>query len=286
MPLLKLQKDYPANLKGFDYIVGDIHGAYDTLMQALAATGFDPEKDRLFSVGDLINRGKDSLDCLRLVEKPWFHMVPGNHEIIAANYLESEARGTIDEERRSYLSRNGVDWLLTAKDATREEVRRLLNTIFSKSSLIAKVNDHSHAGFYYLAHASLPEHLIDDPSGRFANRYDEQLVLWNRSEFDAMKGEGNKPTGHFTVSNHAVQVDAEPDLQKPLVFHGHNIVDNLRINGNRVYLDTGAFLTECGENVPGGTYEGTGHITLIPKELFEFALSEHLQINCSDEPAM
>jgi len=40
-----------------DFAVGDIHGAFDALQRAMEAIGFDARKDRLFSVGDLVDRG-------------------------------------------------------------------------------------------------------------------------------------------------------------------------------------------------------------------------------------
>ena len=59
-----------SNTKGRDFTVGDIHGAYDMLEGALAAVKFDPEVDRLISVGDLIDRGNRSKDCLKYLEQP------------------------------------------------------------------------------------------------------------------------------------------------------------------------------------------------------------------------
>lgn len=68
------------NEVGRDFVIGDLHGMYDLLMSLLAKVGFDWEKDRCFSCGDLIDRGPDSEKCLSLMEEPWFHCVRGNHE--------------------------------------------------------------------------------------------------------------------------------------------------------------------------------------------------------------
>lgn len=53
-------KSFPLNTLGRDFAVGDIHGMYSLLEQKLAAVNFNPQKDRLFSVGDLVNRGPES----------------------------------------------------------------------------------------------------------------------------------------------------------------------------------------------------------------------------------
>ena len=73
-------KSYPPNEYGDDFVVGDIHGHRQRLLDELARQGFNKAKDRLFSVGDLIDRGPDSFDTLALLSEPWFHFVRGNHE--------------------------------------------------------------------------------------------------------------------------------------------------------------------------------------------------------------
>lgn len=63
------------------FVVGDLHGAFDPLIEALRAVSFDRQQDHLFSVGDLIDRGPKSLELLRLFEsEPNLHAVRGNHE--------------------------------------------------------------------------------------------------------------------------------------------------------------------------------------------------------------
>lgn len=73
-------KRFAANTAGRDFAVGDIHGYFTRLQRALDTLGFDPEKDRLFSAGDLIDRGPDCRDVLEWLAKPWFHAVRGNHD--------------------------------------------------------------------------------------------------------------------------------------------------------------------------------------------------------------
>jgi len=71
----------PPNTQGDDYIVGDLHGQYDALQALLADARFSREKDRLICVGDLVNRGPKSAECLELLRESWVHAVIGNHDL-------------------------------------------------------------------------------------------------------------------------------------------------------------------------------------------------------------
>lgn len=50
------------------FAIGDLQGCYRPFMRLLEGIDFDPEKDRLWLVGDLVNRGDGSLECLRFVQ--------------------------------------------------------------------------------------------------------------------------------------------------------------------------------------------------------------------------
>ena len=58
------------------WLMGDLHGCFALLMARLRRLRFDPA-DLLISVGDLIDRGPQSADCLGLLRSRWFRPCAG-----------------------------------------------------------------------------------------------------------------------------------------------------------------------------------------------------------------
>lgn len=106
MPVKPKVQRYEINTAGTDWVVGDIHGHFSKLQAALNGVGFNPATDRLFSVGDLVDRGPESIDSFLWINKPWFHPVQGNHEEMAISYARVSRA-----DSGMYLS-NGGAWFL------------------------------------------------------------------------------------------------------------------------------------------------------------------------------
>lgn len=66
-----------------NYVIGDIQGCYSALIALLDKIHFNPKKDHLYFVGDLINRGPESLQTLRFIHslEKSATAVLGNHDI-------------------------------------------------------------------------------------------------------------------------------------------------------------------------------------------------------------
>lgn len=111
---------FPLNTAGRDFIIGDVHGAFDLVLSGMARVGFDPGKDRLFSVGDLVDRGPQSARAFRFLSQPYVHAVRGNHE---QNLLDLYERGDPDEQVLEVLAhRFGLGWWLALDAARRAQI--------------------------------------------------------------------------------------------------------------------------------------------------------------------
>lgn len=83
------------------YAVGDIQGCYDVLRRLLDKVAFDPGADQLWVVGDMVNRGPQSLDTLRFIYSldDSVRVVLGNHDLhllaVAHGIREHSASDTL-----------------------------------------------------------------------------------------------------------------------------------------------------------------------------------------------
>jgi serine/threonine protein phosphatase 1 len=203
-PVLKLEK----NTNGRDFVCGDIHGCFDKVVTAMAENNLDTSKDRLFCVGDLIDRGPKSELALEYLEKTWFYPVLGNHEhLFFMGNVESD-----DSENflRNHV-RNGGGW---AYKQTAEFRKKLVHAI-DKMPLIIQVGD------TLILHASLPNLENLEPIEKFPFQFMEE-ILWER------------PREARDVKIQGIN----------RVYVGHSIVPEPVTQGKTINIDTGAFLTK------------------------------------------
>ncbi|MDH4181261.1 MAG: symmetrical bis(5'-nucleosyl)-tetraphosphatase, partial [Betaproteobacteria bacterium] len=99
------------------YAIGDIQGCHAEFRQLLDLIGFSPSADRLWLVGDLVNRGPDSLAVLRDVKALGEAAVTvlGNHDLhlltVAAGHRRAHRDDTIDAILAAPDRDELLDWL-------------------------------------------------------------------------------------------------------------------------------------------------------------------------------
>lgn len=225
----------PDNRAGRDFVVGDLHGHRSLLEQQLSHIGFDTARDRLFAVGDLIDRGPESLDTLALIEQPWFHTVLGNHELMLLNFLgfyESRLHA------RKSFSTGGGAWV---QEVMARQRKRLMQLAEQAAALPLALHVDGVQPFNVM-HGDLEpigscqERLLrqDTMSARKA-----ELLVSSRENFSAaLKSERRMRP----YAGHAVQLSAQPLDGLPLTFVGHSPVRQIVVHRSYVYIDQGVCL--------------------------------------------
>ncbi len=96
------------------YAIGDVQGCYDELRDLLDALTFNPKKDRLWLVGDLVNRGPKSLETLRYVKSlgDTAITVLGNHDLHLLAQAFVPGTKPVEKSLRKVLKADDADELL------------------------------------------------------------------------------------------------------------------------------------------------------------------------------
>ena len=174
---------HPANLQGRDFIVGDLHGHPDVLRRLMDHVAFDYDMDRLFSVGDLVDRGPNSAGALDLLEAPWFYPVLGNHDamLLATLNLDHLREMRREEAQRTaayadlFARNGGWDWFRPYR--MDEERCMQWRAALRRVPFLRIVDpmDTSPAGRFHVLHAELA---AEQGAGEGV------AVLWNDADLD------------------------------------------------------------------------------------------------------
>ncbi len=163
---------FSVNPAGRDFVVGDLHGMFALLDRLLARVGFAPAYDRLFSVGDLVDRGPQSPRALEFLGQPWFYAVRGNHEQMLLDWDPADAQTVLQ-----WLVNGGGWW--HALDQDRRQAFRA-----ACGGLPLAIELETAAGTLGIVHADAPP-ALDWPD--FVERLEAgeqhavETALWSRA---------------------------------------------------------------------------------------------------------
>lgn len=208
------------------YAIGDVHGRLDLLTRLLAEIEaqeaiLPPARTTLVLLGDIIDRGPQSREVVELVMRRRASMsaimLRGNHEDIAvAAWLGDR------EALEGWLQHGGIQTLesygVAASDiegADLTEAQRLIHSAIPASVIawFRNLPTCHRCGDYAFVHAGIRP-------GIPLARQDDNDMMWIRQEF--------------------------LDYQRPhgaVIVHGHSVSDSVELRGNRIGVDTGAYLT-------------------------------------------
>lgn len=171
---------FKRNTSGRDFVVADIHGAFDLLLIAMAEIDFDPEADRIFSTGDLIDRGDSSHRCAEFIALPYFHSTLGNHEsMLLELYIYGDPPQHVLEEEARH---NGFGWWLKVTNEKRHEILEAIRT------LPYAIEVETARGIVGLVHADVPSGMgWDEFIGEIeaGNAKTVETCLWGRERIDS-----------------------------------------------------------------------------------------------------
>lgn len=191
----------PLNILGNDYVIGDVHGRFDLVEKALKMVKFDPKKDRLFCVGDLIDRGEESWKVLEFLQRDYVYALRGNHEDMMLDLYNVEE--PLSDEMLFHYSRNaGIEWWFKVPLEQREKIIDALK----KLPLIMEVE--TKIGPVGLIHADMDE---DMSWGELKiaieknQKADIEETMWGRTRFSysierPIDGVARVFAGHTTLS--------------------------------------------------------------------------------------
>lgn len=208
-------QSFPLNEKGRDFVVGDIHGHFSSLRARLADIQFDPTKDRLFSAGDLIDRGPEGEAVLEWLAYPWFHPVRGNHEHFAMRYAKGR-----DMDLQKYAKWGG-QWFMDLTTEVQQAIAAELN------KLPHAIEVTTPKGLVGICHADIPV--------RDWSYLKDALLLSKKIRHQLLYGRTRIQEWDLT---HVLGAYA--------VILGHTTVSTAMVLGNVYYIDTGGWLPEEG----------------------------------------
>lgn len=198
---------FDKNTQGRDFIVGDVHGHFSLLRSLLKMVEFNAEIDRLFSTGDLVDRGPECEESIYWIRQPWFHAVRGNHE-----------QFVIESDPKLHFM-NGGAWFLMLSTGEQNDFRHEFNTL---PFAIEIDTDDGKVG---IVHAEVPDDDWEslpklEWAGPQRREHMESFLLWRR---DIIR----KRAPFHGVAN----------IDKVVV--GHSPVKEVTQIHNVTYLDTG-----------------------------------------------
>ena len=158
------------------YVIGDVQGCFDALIQLIKVIKFNPNQDKLIFCGDLVNRGGRSLDVLRWVYAHQYccDSVLGNHDLsLLSKYYDPDAKVTNLEFKEVFEAADApllMQWLLHRPLYIKQDENIIIHAgIYPEWSIkqFKKLAQQTH------------QTLLNDPKWFFKNMYGNNPKKWS-----------------------------------------------------------------------------------------------------------
>jgi serine/threonine protein phosphatase 1 len=216
------------------FVCGDIHGNLDLLKKGLKKLGYDSNKDVIVTMGDVIDRGKESL------ETALFFLEPEQTE----NGLPSavSSRGNHEDFGIDAHVKNNKDWIDSwhyhGGSWTKEHSEEVLTDLFTRiEKTFPLYIDIEFKGKNIIAsHAAVPGYDYD----KITSIKDEELVKnWLLKKAEELPVEKFLAENEDYLDDDEFLLESLPVCGADLSIHGHSHTHDPYLYKNRLYLDTG-----------------------------------------------
>lgn len=210
--------------------VGDIHGMYEKLIRLMEKVQFDPTEDLLVFLGDYIDRGSHSLECLDYVMKLNLQypdrVIPllGNHEVMALNYFRGQLNMCDYDPEAIYI------WLDNGGYDTYKQFGKLeKQELWKRLRWMRMLSNHYKVDRYYFCHAGIQPFLPPEHQR-------ESDLVWIREAFYELY---DGRYGTIVVGHTPVQY-----LKKKHWIDGNPPTVPMFLDNEIIMCDTGAYMDD------------------------------------------
>jgi len=237
------------------YAIGDVQGCFDELQALLARVGFKPRRDRLWFVGDLVNRGPKSLEVLRFVRDLGDRAVTvlGNHDLhlicVHEGFVKRRKADTFEALLDSRDAAELVDWLRGQRMMVVEDHHAMVHAGLLPQWSIAQALKHAQEVEQALTAANYREFLANMYGGE-PDRWRDALGGWQRlrvivnamtrMRFCTRDGRIDvRSKGRKAPAGYLPWFDARPEREEPSIVCGHWSTLGLKLTHRLAAIDTG-----------------------------------------------
>ena len=223
---------------------GDIHGEKDCLFSALDKAGFNFDTDKFICTGDIVDKGPQSLECLKLLREFWFYSVLGNHEIqliqAIKDYQAEGVDGLCKPIHTHWAAKCGGGWFFDEN-----VIKSCIEYLPFLEDLPLQIQVTDKAGVRFgVTHGA---YNIAAWSNHRKTEYNYNSLVWERvplSQYEKMTSPVKKRKLHNKSKVAGLTA----------VIHGHTPVNTPTVIGNHIYLDadtdkTGKYFVMSSEEI-------------------------------------